>query len=244
MAQRPVQPGIWRGGRRPRAFVQAREDQQIGALHPRLERAPDQDMRMCRVRIAHLVPGKHGVKQAGVIAGRDVAAKISLLAQFGGGVFSLAPGGVFPQLAVGRGLATLGDLLGQIQMGCDAGGQGLIAGGLMPAETKSQPFGPSRGQRVFLRGGPCGEITCLRIGGAVAAQVQLQFVRQAQMCAALAAGMGQRVFQQGQKQPLRSAAGQTDRRHGAEIGPEGTDAAGCPALSSGRISQRSSAAVT
>ena len=61
------QPRIGRGQRRPDAFVQSAEDDQVGALQPRFEQAPDEDARMTAVgrphgaRVEQLAQQRHGV---------------------------------------------------------------------------------------------------------------------------------------------------------------------------------------
>ena len=68
-AQPRRQPGIGRRQRRPDAFVEAAENEQIGMLEPRLDQAPDGNARMLAVRRAHLVPLHQALQQSRQVRG-------------------------------------------------------------------------------------------------------------------------------------------------------------------------------
>jgi hypothetical protein len=67
-----VQPGVGIGQRGPCAFVKPAEDDEVRALHPRLDRAPDHDEGMRRDRVAHLGAVKDALKERRVVAERQV----------------------------------------------------------------------------------------------------------------------------------------------------------------------------
>ena len=62
-AHRPVEPGVHLGFGRPRALIEAAEDEAVDGEEPRFQKAVDRHARMLRLAPAHgPVGGKRGIE--------------------------------------------------------------------------------------------------------------------------------------------------------------------------------------
>ena len=199
VAHLSVQPGI--GARRlgPAALVQPAEDQQIGAHHPRLERAPDHDAGETGVAVAHLFPLQQRRQQIGKIAGRHRAAVTGLALQRLDHLQRLLAGVLLPERAGALRRAAGGDPFGQGAQIGDPIGQRPRPGTRPVEETVHDPVEPACQRRIIPARGKAGQPLGVGKGRAVAAQVQLQVAGVAQVVAPSGPVVAQRMFQQRQQ---------------------------------------------
>ena len=137
-----VQPRIGRRRFGPCAFVQSAEDDQIGPLHARLHRAPDHDVGVRGIGLAHLFLGQKRAEQIGIIGGIHRTAMGGMLRQVGHHRRSRDARTLLPEQVIGVGRLPGGDPFGQRQMRGDAIGQGPLSGGVVAGENLAQPSDP------------------------------------------------------------------------------------------------------
>ena len=150
-------------------------------------------------RVANLTCAQDLVKQAGIVTGAERACMMCLGPKFGHGFLRLLSGILEPEGPGACTVAALGDFLGQFEMRGDAFFKGHFARIVSVHKASTEPVHPIRGKRILLLSTPSAQAVFGRIGRTVAAQVQFQLAREAQMWATLRPLMRQRMFEQGQE---------------------------------------------
>ena len=189
-----VEPGVGIGKRRPDPFVQPAEDDEVRALHARLDRAPDHDAGMRSDRIADLGPVEDAREQRRIVADGEVGSVDGLAQELLHHLARLAAGGALPEPA-GSGLpGGGGDTARRLEVALHQLGERRHAARRQVGQGLEYPVEPGDAPLPFLR--PSLQRRPVRKGRAVPADVKLEVAGVKEVLSARGRdAMGQRVLE-------------------------------------------------
>ena len=198
----PVEPRVGFGRFGPCAVIQSRQNHQIGALNPRLERAPDHDQRVRRVPVSHFALTEDAADQVRVIRRSQFNTECRLVPDGVHGLAGLLPGFLQPQPPRIAAFGTVRNGFCQRDVSPDPVRKHQFPRHLLGACQIGHPGCPTRHPvNVILvcKAGAAQQAGFVGIGQTQFAHAQFQFLRLEHVFVPHMTRMGERMFEQGQQ---------------------------------------------